>query len=180
MIDAQAIVNQYYPPGEPLSMLLWAHGCRVRDKALAVAAKLRDPHLDPAFIAQAALLHDIGIFQTAAPAIYCHGAQPYVCHGVIGRAILERHGLPRHALVCERHVGTGLTIEEIERRQLPLPLRDMRPQSLEEIIICYADKFFSKSKRNRELSLAKVLQQIGRHGQQSVEVFLSWHQRFGA
>ncbi|MDA8141295.1 MAG: HD domain-containing protein [Desulfobacteraceae bacterium] len=180
MIDPKTIIDKYYPPGEPLSVLLWEHGGRVRDKALVVAKRIGEPGLDLAFIAEAALLHDIGIFQTDAPRIHCRGEKPYVCHGIIGREILEGHALPRHALVCERHVGTGLTVEEIEQRRLPLPLRDMTPQSLEEIIICYADKFFSKSNGNRELSLEEVLQQVRRYGPQKVEIFMAWHRRFGA
>lgn len=178
MIDAEALIYEYYPPGEPLTELLLDHSRRVRDKALRVAENLGAENPDLDFVAQAALLHDIGIYRTSAPSIYCHGDQPYVSHGIIGRQILEGHGLTRHALVCERHVGTGLTVEEIQRRHLPLPVRDMRPLNIEEVVICYADKFFSKSNGNGEMSVEKVIRNLARYGQDKVETFIGWHRRF--
>lgn len=178
MIDAETIFFEYYPPGEPLTELLLEHGRRVRDKALAVAETLAAEKPDMAFIAQAALLHDIGIYRTHAPGIHCHGDLPYVRHGIIGREILEAHGLERHALVCERHVGTGLTVEEILNRRLPLPARDMRPQTMEETIVCYADKFFSKSNGCGELPLPRIVENLARYGQDKVETFMAWHRRF--
>ncbi len=59
--------------------------------------------------------------------------------------MLEAEGLPRHALVCERHTGAGLTVDDIISQRLPLPLRDMTPQTLEERLICYADKFYPRA-----------------------------------
>ena len=43
----------------------------------------------------------------------CYGDKDYICHGYLGRALLEKEGLPAHALVCERHVGVGLSISDI-------------------------------------------------------------------
>ncbi len=60
------------------------------------------------------MLHDIGIFLTNAPHIGCYGDKPYICHGYLGREILDKEGLPGHAMVCERHVGAGLTVTDIE------------------------------------------------------------------
>ena len=40
-------------------------------------------------------------------------------------------GYPRHARVCERHTGTGITQAMIEERGLPLPLQDFMPETLE-------------------------------------------------
>jgi len=177
IVDVETILYAYYPRGAALTELLLDHSRRVRDKALAVAAGLCEKS-DMAFIGEAAFLHDIGIGQTAAPDIHCHGAQPYVCHGIIGRQILENHGLERHALVCERHVGTGITSEDIVRRKLPLPMRDMRPRSLEEQIICYADKFFTKSSGGRELDFQAIVAGLARYGPEKVQTFRAWHQRF--
>ena len=100
--------------------------------------------IDREFVKEAALLHDIGVCRTAAPGIGCHGSEPYIRHGIIGREILEAEGLPRHAMVCERHIGVGLTVEDIRAQNLPLPMREMSPVSVEERIICFADLFYSK------------------------------------
>ena len=56
-------------------------------------------------------------------------------------------GLFRHGRVCERHTGAGITAAEIIAQHLPIdPPRDLLPESIEEKVICYADKFFSKSR----------------------------------
>jgi uncharacterized protein len=110
----------------------------------------------------------------------CHGDRPYVCHGVLGRELLERIGLPRHALVCERHVGAGLEREEIHRRSLPLPDRDMRPESIEEILVCYADKFFSKNAPHPERSrtVAQARRMVAGYGAAQRDRFDGWARLF--
>jgi uncharacterized protein len=174
------IIHQYYPPDAELTRILVRHSQQVRDMALTVAERL--PHLKPdiRFIAQAAMLHDIGILETDSPKIGCHGGRPYILHGIAGREILERHGLKRHALVCERHVGAGISAEEIRRRRLPLPERDMLPVSTEEIIICYADKFFSKSDSAGPRPPESVMAGLRRYGAAQEKRFIEWHQIFSA
>mgnify|MGYP000482559054 CR=1 FL=1 len=63
---------------------------------------------------------------------------------------------PRHARVCERQTGTGITLAMIEERGLPFPHRDFMPETLEEQLICYADKFYSKTKLDKEKSVEKI------------------------
>lgn len=175
------IIDNYYS-GEPeLKELLLAHSEAVAAKALDCIRKhgLADS-VDTEFIEEAALLHDIGIFMTDAPSIHCHGAMPYICHGIIGAGLLEAEGMPAHALVCERHTGAGLTVADIESQNLPLPRHDMLPISLEEKVICYADKFFSKSgDPHKEKTLDNIMAQMEAHGQDSLERFKSLHELFG-
>lgn len=133
---------------------------------------------DLVFLEEAAWLHDIGIRYTHAPGIGCQGEKPYLCHGVIGREICEMAGLPRHGLVCETHVGTGLTAAEVQATGYPMPVRDMLPKSLEERIICYADQFFSKSSSHR-LPVDEVRRRVRRHGQPALDRFEVLHREFG-
>lgn len=177
-MDPYDIISVYYPPRERLTQVLMDHSRRVADKALAVAHQVSHLNPDTDFIFEAAVLHDIGILHTNAPAIHCAGTAPYVCHGVMGRKQLDAHGLPAHALVCERHVGTGITLVDIQAQNLPLPLRDMQPVSIEETIVCYADKFFSKANNDGEEDLETVLGKLARYGQEKVEIFLKWHRLF--
>ena len=177
-MDPLDIIYEYYRPESALTKKLIAHSRSVRDKALAIARRFADAKPDLKLIAEAAMLHDIGIIKTHAVRIGCHGRAPYVCHGVIGRQILEQHGLMRHALVCERHVGVGLTTADILSQHLPLPLREMAPVSIEEILICYADKFYSKSDPTRELPLKAIVDELGRFGQDKAQLFLTWHEQF--
>ena len=76
--------------------------------------------LDLAFIEEAAMLHDIGIFRCDAPEIDCHGNEPYIRHGYLGAELMRTEGYPRHARVCERHTGCGITAAMVEAQQLRL------------------------------------------------------------
>ena len=69
---------------------------------------------------------------------------PIFCHGYLGAELVRKEGFPKHALVCERHTGAGLSLQNIIQQDLPVPHREMTPVSLEEQIICFADKFFFK------------------------------------
>jgi uncharacterized protein len=83
-------------------------------------------------------------------------------------------------LVCERHTGTGLTIEDIDNQKLPIPRRMMVPLSLPEKIIAYSDKFFSKSpgQLTREKTFEKVLSSMRHFGPDKEAVFAEWHKEF--
>ncbi len=174
-MDPLDIIYTYYPPDDPLTGLLIQHSEQVRDKALSIARAAPRLDLDLEFIGQAAMLHDIGIFETHSPKILCQGDQPYICHGVIGRDLLERQGLTKHALVCERHVGVGISRQDILTHNMPLPPRDMLPLSIEEIIISYADEFYSKTNGGQEHSFETVISGIRRYGREKVNRFMKWH-----
>jgi uncharacterized protein len=168
------IIDLYYQNSPKARDVLIAHSEKVAQKALTVACRVKPLDPDPVFIEQAAMLHDIGIYQTLAPNLGCRGEHPYVCHGILGRNLLERHDLHRHALVCERHVGTGISVSDIHHQNLPLPLRDMQPVSIEEQIICYADKFFSKNGNGKEKTPDQIIEQLTRYGEDKVRRFKQW------
>lgn len=170
-MDVQAVFNKYYQPGTPLYNSVWSHSRLVADKALQLAQAHPELEIDLDFVYEAAMIHDIGVFLTNAPSIYCTGDQPYICHGVLGAELMRADGYPRHALVCERHTGTGLTVADIIAQNLPLPHRDMCPVSLEEKLVCFADKFYSKSNPDREKSLDKVRKSVARYGEDSLRRF---------
>ncbi len=180
MIDPIEIIKEFYRPGTKGYDTLVHHCEQVTQKALETAQRVShlEPNLD--FIAEAAMLHDIGIFMTDAKMLGCNGEHPYLMHGTIGRKILDEKGLPAHALVCERHVGMGISAEDIVTHALPLPVRDMRPVSIEEQIICFADKFFSKNGNGSsgEKSIEEILKEIRAYGPGKVEQFKSWLEMF--
>ena len=181
-LDPEAVLARFYAPGSPTLALLIRHGRQVAAKALAAADQVFQLAPDRAFIYEAAMLHDVGIFKTDSPFLGCHGPVPYVCHGVLGRRLLERIGLHRHGLVCERHVGVGLSAADIRTQKLPLPARDMQPVSIEEQLICYADKFFSKIDRRSQSgrTLTEVIARLARYGAAPVARFRGWADIFEA
>lgn len=184
MIDYDKLIEKYYGNNSRLRTILTVHSRLVAEKALKCAEHYIKTHggepdfisPDLQFIEEGAMLHDIGIFRCNAPDIFCYGTLPYICHGTEGAAILESEGLPRHALVCERHTGAGLTVEDIVKQALPLPRRDMTPQTIEEKIICYADKFYSKSGDiKKEKPIEKVILSMSRHREDTLNRFLELH-----
>lgn len=172
------IIQNYYEQDSEGYNILLTHSRSVADKALALARLHPELKLDLNFIEEAAMLHDIGIFLTDASEIGCFGDAEYISHGYLGADILRKEGYPKHALVCERHTGTGLSLETIMNRNLPVPHRDMRPVSLEEQLICFADKFYSKTKLTREKELDKVRSGLARYGEESVFQFDTWCKLF--
>jgi uncharacterized protein (TIGR00295 family) len=75
-----------------------------------------------------AMLHDIGRSRVQT-----------VRHGIEGAAIVEKEGADRAVVeVVRRHVGAGISPEEA--KTLGFPDLDYIPRTLEERIVCFADK----------------------------------------
>ncbi|HEX5774273.1 MAG TPA: HD domain-containing protein [Geomobilimonas sp.] len=175
-MDPATLLQKYFAATPDAGMIVLEHSRLVATKALQIAHNCGMTGLDLKFIEQAALLHDIGVCRVHAPGMGLAGPNPYICHGILGREILEKEQLPRHALVCERHIGVGLTGEDILRQQLPLPHREMVPVSREEQIICCADLFYSKhpGRHLREKSLEEIAGGLEKFGDYKLAIFREW------
>ncbi len=172
------IIDKYYPEAGELKHILLTHSRSVADKALQIAERHPELHLDKEFLYEGAMVHDIGIFLTNAPDIFCFGDKPYICHGYLGADLMRAEGYPRHALVCERHTGAGLTLQRIVEQDLPIPHRELVPVSPEEQVICFADKFYSKTKLDKEKSVEKARKSLEKHGQDGLARFDHWCELF--
>lgn len=178
-MNVKEIIDRYYPCENELKNIYMIHAGAVADFALGLARKHPELELDEAFIYEAAMLHDIGIFLTDAPRIHCYGSEVYLCHGYLGAELLRSIGLERHARVCERHTGTGLTKEVIERNGWNLPVKDFVPETLEEQLICFADKFFSKTKFLHEpRTFEQVVESMRKISEDSVKKVEKWAEMF--
>lgn len=110
------------------------HSLKVADKALEIAEKIKLREVDMDLIEIGGLLHDIGRCKT-------HGFK----HALIGAKIIRERGfLEQLARICETHILGGLDKEDA--KQVGLPERDFLPVTLEEKIICLADKYISGTK----------------------------------
>jgi len=165
-VDYQAIIDKYYPEGTRLRDIYMRHALDVA--ALAEELRARHmPDLDPAQVRAAAMMHDIGIFLTSAPGIECRGTEPYILHGPLGAALLRREGAPEWmAAVAERHTGVGIG--------------DLIPRTPLEKLVCYADKFYSKSGTMQRKSLAEVERSMARFGPDNLAAFRRLHALFTA
>lgn len=172
------VIDKYYSDNPPLKDLLILHSRLVADKALKIVDAHPELGADRQFVEEAAMLHDVGIFLTDAAPIHCFGKYHYLCHGYLGADLLRKENLPRHALVAERHTGTGLTLKQIMERNLPVPHREMVPLSMEEKIVCFADKFFSKTRPEEEKTVEQAEHSLARFGEEGVLVFRDWCKLF--
>lgn len=171
-MDYLSIIHKYYPEDNELRRLLLRHSRQVADRALKIAESHPEWNVDREFLEDAAMLHDIGIIGCDAPGIYCYGTEPYIRHGQIGGQMLRQLDMPglsadrveALARVAERHTGTGLPGWE--------------PETLEEQVICYADKFYSKSSPDREKTIEQAAQSLRKFGEAGVVKFLAWAERF--
>ncbi|MHA1669987.1 MAG: HD domain-containing protein [Promethearchaeota archaeon] len=111
------------------------HSIKVSEKALEIANKVKKKEVDKNLVEIGALLHDIGRSKT-------HGFN----HALIGGKILKERGLPNQLVrICETHILGGLDKEDA--KFIGLPEKDYLPITLEEKIICIADKLTVGSKK---------------------------------
>ena len=178
-MDPIALIDKYCKDDAALREVLYVHSKMVADMALRIAHNHPELQLDEKFVYEAAMLHDIGIVKTDAPAIHCYGTEHYLRHGLLGGAILRAEGLPLHARVAERHTGTGLTAKSIIEQNLPLEPQDLCPETMEEKLICYADKFYSKTHLEREKTYEQARHSLLRFGEEGVAIFDGWYELFG-
>lgn len=187
MIDYQKIIDFYYPEDKnpKLRKILMEHSRCVAELAVEICRKHKELNADEDFVYAAAMLHDIGIVRCDADGIHCYGKEPYICHGTLGAKMLNEvdFGLDtktKDALsrVCARHTGTGLTADQIMAQSLPLPHCDLIPETTEEKIVCYADKFFSKTHTDRKKTFEKAKKSLIKFGEKGVDIFTRWHEEY--
>lgn len=184
-IDWQAEIDRHYGDGSPddprstLRALLLRHSRSVADLALSLAHRNALPVADDE-VEAAAMLHDIGIIATDAPGIGCHGTMHYLRHGVEGARMMRADGLPEWlARVAERHTGAGITAADIAEQDLPMEPGDYLPETLLEKLICYADKFYSKSGDMNRKPVERVRASLARFGPASAARFDALADMFG-
>lgn len=172
------IIDKYYPEDNALRHILITHSTLVMERAVRICDAHPELGINRQFVIEAAMLHDIGIFKCNAPSIHCTGDAPYICHGRIGAELLRAEGYPMHARVCERHTGAGLAKQEIVSQHLPLPEQDFLPETIEEKLICYADKFYSKSHLEHQKSFEEAVRSLQKFGEEGVLRFMEWKKIF--
>lgn len=163
-MDYNRIIDKYYPAGSLRRDIFIRHSRQVADLALEIMHRKHLP-LDPHDVEAAAMLHDIGIFMTHAPAIGCEGDARYISHGYLGARLLRDEGVPEEiARVAERHTGAGISAEDVAIIGHPMPVADYIPVTLLEKLVCYADKFYSKSGSMQRKSFRAARASVARHG----------------
>lgn len=154
------------------------HSLEVLSKSIEIVNRKKlYGETDFELIISGSILHDIGTFgflenkRNEKVEVTRNEASSYIRHGIIGAEILRREGLEGEALIAERHIGAGLTQKEIVANGWDLPHQDFLPISLEEKIICYADKFSSKNPDKVD-TLESIEKEFAGYGEESLKRFL--------
>ena len=92
--------------------------------------------------------------------------------------ILSPFGNPSLDFFHPQCILLQLPLDEIIAQNLPLPHRDLQPETLEEQVICYADKFYSKTHLDREKTIEQAARSLAKFGDAGVKRFLKWAERF--
>ncbi|MFX0058299.1 MAG: HDIG domain-containing metalloprotein [Candidatus Hodarchaeota archaeon] len=104
------------------------HSLKVAEKAMEIAERITKVKVDENLIEIGSILHDIGRAKT-------HGFK----HALIGGKMLKERGFSNNLIrICETHILGGLDKEDAKK--VGLPAKDYLPETLEEKIICLADK----------------------------------------
>src|SRR3989344_3003288 len=149
---AIALLKKYSADEDSFNIVL-SHSKAVQKVALRIANEILENgyFVDTDFIKIAALLHDIGRFKCPP------NSKENIKHGVEGAKILKSEGFSEFAEVAEKHIGAGITKEDIEKHKLDLPLKDYVPETIEEKIISHADNLVFG---DREGAINEVLEKF--------------------
>jgi uncharacterized protein len=166
----RALHEKYAPTPEALAVVR-THCEIVARIALGLAAR-SEQRIDTALVEIGALLHDIGVYRV--------GSGAYIRHGVLGHEILRAEGLPEELCrFASCHTGVGLTREDIERQQLPIPAGDYVARGVEERLVMYADKFHSKSSPPKFVDADVYAAEVARFGPDKRAAFQALVDEFG-
>jgi uncharacterized protein (TIGR00295 family) len=126
--DAQQALVLHRKYGSNDRIIKHCQACADISGQIARKAVEEGHQLDEGAAVAGALLHDIGRTQTQ-----------LVSHGYVGAGILEKEGVdPIVVEIVRRHVGAGISPEEAV--SLGFPPGDYIPSTLEQKIVCFADK----------------------------------------
>lgn len=149
MLSAQEIKNLHrkYAPNDEAYDLVYGHCQIVNELALWCADRIKEKQpIDRGLLSSAALLHDIGTYVFFAQENNTGRNSLYAQHAILGAKIIADEGIDSQIVqIVETHVLLGLSKQEIIEKPWPLPARDYIPRNIEGEILCYADRFHTKS-----------------------------------
>jgi uncharacterized protein len=139
-------LHHKYAPSDTVFDWVYVH-CKIIDDT---AAQLLDTHpslsVNRQLVHVGCMLHDIGVYTLFDAERQLKANVNYIQHGIRGAEILEAEGYPEQIVrFASCHTGVGLTRDDVERQNLPIPAGDYTAKNIEELLIMYADKFHSKT-----------------------------------
>lgn len=133
--------------------IVYEHSVRVWRLACDITSHLEG--VDYSLLYRACLLHDVGRLYHPP-----HSAQA-IRHGLTGAEILFSEGLYPEAKAAERHIGVGITAEDVLHQGLPLPVADYVPRTGLEHIVAHADNLDGKGIRDERDVEERFARELG-------------------
>ncbi|MFF1478033.1 HD domain-containing protein [Streptomyces sp. NPDC058301] len=177
-LDECRELHEKHAPSREAYKLVWTH-CEIVWRIAEGLLERSGAGLDRELVRVGCLLHDIGVYRLYDSAGRLDHAA-YLRHGILGHDLLASEGLPESVCrFCSCHTGVGLTRDDIERQQLPLPPADYVAESAEERLVMYADKFHSKTTPPRFLTPDTYAAHVSRFGPDKTDAFHDLRTEFG-
>lgn len=136
-----------YAPNDKVYNLVYGHCQIVSEISLWCADNIaHETKIDKKLLQAACLLHDVGSYAFFDNDGNNLNDRLYPQHAILGAKILEDEGVDnRITSIVATHVLLGLTKKEIIETPWYLPERGYEPNSVEGQLLCYADRFHSKT-----------------------------------
>lgn len=172
-------LHRRYAPYDKVFNLVWTHCRIVSDIALQLVGNSA-PKVNADLVRVGCLLHDIGVHSLFNTNGIRRSGISYIMHGTEGETILKGEGFPEVIWrFASHHTGVGLSKKDIVDQRLPLPREDYLAETVEELLVMYADKFHSKSTPPYFNSYEWYRQDIAKFGNDRVAKFEDMAKRFG-
>ncbi|MFB4297359.1 HD domain-containing protein [Actinomadura sp. NTSP31] len=175
--EIRALHERLAPSPEAFE-LVWTH-CAIVCRIAEWLMERGGPDVDKDLVRAGCLLHDVGVYRLYDVTGEVDHKQ-YIRHGVLGYELLEAEGLPEALCrFCSHHTGMGLTRDDVERQNLPLPPGDYLAETGEERLVMYADKFHSKTDPPAFVNASSYAVHVRRFGGDKVAAFKEMRDLYG-
>jgi uncharacterized protein len=170
-------LHRKYAPNDEIYTLVYTH-CKIVAEIAAQLIIIKTLQLNQELVRAGCMLHDIGVYK-----LFINGTiddSNYIKHGILGEEILKSEGFPSQlSRIAAHHTGVGISINDIQNNNLPLPEQDYLAETDEELLVMYADKFHSKTPPPRFNTADSYKANIARFGKDKVEKFEKMIEMFG-
>jgi len=171
------LLHKKYAPTNDAFNLVFTH-CQIIWDIAEQLIRNSNLSVDMELVKAGCLLHDIGLYKLIDTA---GNIDPqHIKHGILGHDLLRHEGYPE--IICRfasHHTGVGLTKADVLAQKLPLPMQSYVPETAEEALVTYADKFHSKSQPPCFITYKKYKEYVAGFGSDKVERFERMAKQFG-
>lgn len=138
-------LHQRYAPNTVVLQLVYEH-CQIVAEIALWCVEHKRLNVNKRILEASCLLHDIGTYALYSENDQSKNDHNYKQHAIFGAALVLEEGFDvRIASAIKTHVLMGLSKKEIVKNGFGMPHKDYLPETIEGRLLCYADRFHSKT-----------------------------------